>query len=302
MTNARSVKSFTKTALVAALLSGSCLAAAQEAPIVTSTPAPVPQAEVQPAPATTVAPPPLVRTLPTENDVVNPAAQQQAAEEANARATPAPVARSRVAAPVQARPIQPQGGSPAPATPSAESTIFNEPAISTALPPVENATSTVTSPQNAGSEAEAAPAVESADNDLPLFAGLAAALAALGLGGLFMARRRRVPEDERQTIGHKHIAHATVVPVTPTQAQVPIQTAVAPQERPRLRESVNSRPDIPVTDPLFSTPVVAGPITDPMFAPRNDVQTPITDPLFAKHKGFAGRLRDSRPNLTPETV
>ena len=69
---------------------------------------------------------------------------------------------------------------------------------------------------------------------------------------------------------------------------------------PRQRPQVNTRPDVPVTDPLFSRKVIPGPITDPMFAPRNDVQTPITDPLFAKHHDFVGRFRDAKPAPTPE--
>ena len=58
-----------------------------------------------------------------------------------------------------------------------------------------------------------------------------------------------------------------------------------------------TRPDVPITDPLFSTPVMAGPITDPLFAPRNDVQPPITDPLFAKHDRFVGRAPATPANV-----
>ncbi|MES2781983.1 MAG: hypothetical protein V4657_04245 [Pseudomonadota bacterium] len=313
MTHVLSVKSFTKTTLVAALLSGSCLAAAQEVPVVTPAPEPAPQAEVQqPAPSATVNPPPVVPTLPTENDVVNPAAQKEAAEEAQAKAAPAPVARNR--AQVPARPqTQPQpqpqaaavqrdtgtgGGSGTSTSP------FNEPALSSALPPSNGANEIAVVPPPASQVQDRSSPAASGENDLPLFAGIAAALAALGLGGLFMARRRRIPAKASHRIERTHVAQSPVAPDT-TVAPAPIQSPVVPQapsERPKGRESLNTRPDIPVTDPLFNRPVAAGPITDPMFAPRNDVQTPITDPLFAKHDGFAGRFRDIKPTPTPETV
>lgn len=308
MTHVLSVKSFTKTTLVAALLSGSSLAAAQEVPVVTSAPEPAPAAEVQqPAPSVTVTPPPVVRTLPTENDVVNPAAQKDAIEESQAKAAPAPVARSRAQAPARPQ-TQPQPAAVRRETPTAgESTTatstFNEPALSSALPPSSDADETAAAASASQVQDPSSSAV-SGENDLPLFAGIAAALAALGLGGLFIARRRRVPADASHRFEHKHVAQSPVVP-DKTVAPAPVRPSVVPQspsDRPKVRESVNSRPDIPVTDPLFNRPVAAGPITDPMFAPRNDVQTPITDPLFAKHDGFAGRLRDIKPTPAPETV
>lgn len=309
MTHVLSVKSFTKT-LVAALLSGSCLAAAQEVPVLTSAPEPAPQAEVQqPAPSATVAPPPVVQTLPTENDVVNPAAQKEAAEEAQAKAAPAPVARNRAQVParpqtqpqLQAAPVRRDigtgGGSGTSTSP------FNEPALSSALTPSNGANEIAVVPPPASQVQDPSSPAASGENDLPLFAGIAAALAALGLGGLFMARRR-IPAKASHRIERTHVAQSPVAPDT-TVAPAPIQSPVVAQalsDRPKGRESLNTRPDIPVTDPLFNRPVAAGPITDPMFAPRNDVQTPITDPLFAKHDGFAGRFRDIKPTPTPETV
>lgn len=311
MTQLLSVKSFAKTTLVAALLSGSCLAAAQEVPVVTSTPEPAPQAEVQqPAPSATVTPPPVALTSPTENDIVNPAAQQEADEEAQTKATPAPVARNRAQGSVRPQ-TQPQPQAAAVGRDSAtgggsetSTSRFNEPALSSALPPSNGANEMGVVPPPASQVQDPSSPAASGENELSLFAGIAAALAALGLGGLFMARRRRVPAKASHRIERTHVAQSPVAPDT-TVAPAPIQPSVVPQphsDRPKVRESLNTRPDIPVTDPLFNRPVAAGAITDPMFAPRNDVQTPITDPLFAKHDGFAGRLRDIKPTPTPETV
>ena len=302
MTNTHSVSSFTKTALVAALMSGSSLALAQEAPVVTSVPEPVAQVEAPPASETIVAPPPLVRTLPSQNDVVNPAALQQAEEERQAKATPAPAARTKAparqsAASAQRQPVVPQSTDPV-----ADAPTFNEPNV---LPEIPAAPAAIEATPSADT-LEAAPVASTPDgsveNDLPLFAGIAAALAALGLSGLFVARRRSVATPQPPRMNTTHVApHVLQQAPAPTTVQTPIAPQTATQQ-PRVRETIDSRPDVPVTDPLFSTPVVAGPITDPMFAPRNDVQTPITDPLFAKHHDFAGRLRDTRPTPTPETV
>lgn len=79
------VKSAGKAALLATLMSGSAVFG-QDVPVV-SAPAgvevvqPVPAPSVQAAPTPSIAPLPIVRTVPIENDVVNPVAAQQAADE-----------------------------------------------------------------------------------------------------------------------------------------------------------------------------------------------------------------------------
>ncbi len=314
MTTALSVKSVTKSALFVALMSGSSYVAAQDVP----PPAiPAPVAAVQPAAPAPVTPPPIVRTLPTTNDVVNPAASQQVAEEQQAKSASAPVAAKKAPARVQTT-RAPSANVAAPAAgPVAETASaavaaapsFNEP--SSNVPPSGTVTNGVASADNANSLPEANAPVDAGGDDLPLFAGIAAALAALGLGGLLAARRRRAPVAGLPEIKERYVAAAPATAPAPAAtaptfspaAPVPVRPAFAPQysaEPPRQRPQVNTRPDVPVTDPLFSRKVIPGPITDPMFAPRNDVQTPITDPLFAKHHAFVGRLRDAKPAPTPE--
>ena len=207
-----------KTAVVAALMSGSSLVWAQDA-TAPAAPAPTPAAEA------TFAPPPVVRTMPTENDVVNPAAAEQAPD-------------------------------------------------------------TVAFADDSVAEQDA-----TTGEDVTLIGGMAAALAALGIGAAFFARRRRKPADVDR-VTPVDAAPAFVAPQPIREASVfkqfdrtPAPQAIAP------RMPIQGRSDIPVTDPLFSTPVVAGPITDPLFAPRNAVEPPITDPLFANHDRFTGRAR-----------
>lgn len=295
MANALFVKSLTKTAFGVALMTGSALAMAQEAPI--AAPAPAPAAPVEAAPVVKVAPPPLVSTLPSKNDVVNPAALQEIEEERQANAAP-PVARNKAPAKTQPRTAPARQESAVSGQAEATAPTFNEP-TSPATPSLPSTIETITAPDNAADVPVAEPSTGSADNDLPLFAGIAAALAALGLGGLFLARRSRsVPVKSAP-----RVENAVVAPSTP--APTPVQSFVAPSvstQQPKVRESVNTRPDVPVTDPLFSRTTVAGQITDPMFAPRNDVQTPITDPLFAGRQGFDGRLQDKQHTPAAETV
>lgn len=296
MTSAFSVKALSRTVLVAALLSGSSLAAAQEVPTVTAAPAPVAPVEVAPAPVAKVAPPPLVSTLPSKNDVVNPAALQEVEEERQAKVTPATVSRNR--APTKAPTRAPVVKSEATPVSEAPEPKFNEPTLSAAPAPPQSISETVAAPTSA----DGAPVTASADdggNDLPLFAGIAAALAALGLGGLFVARRRRdVPAQVTRPVETSRVEPS---PIAPTPVK-PVMSPAIPLRQTEVRESVNTRPDVPVTDPLFSRTVVPAAITDPMFAPRNDVQTPITDPLFAGRQGFSGRVHDVKPSQAPEMV
>lgn len=291
------LKTTGKTALLAAVMSGSALMA-QEAPV------PAPEAAappvVQAPPATVVAPPPVVRTLPTENDIVNPAAAEQAAaEQKPVRATAQPERRAAAPAVRATRSDTVSTSIPAPAPTLDVAPTFNEPTA----PVVDDINDTPVAAVDA-TDVAAMPsdnAAESAE-DLTLFAGLAAALAALGLGGLFVSRRRnRTPKQDYRAAA---IAQPTPEPRPVTESRPvfqPVATPVA-AERPSARKPVLSRPDIPVTDPLFSTPVHAGPITDPLFAPRNDVEIPITDPLFAKNLRFSGRARDAEPALIAEPV
>lgn len=322
MTNALGVKSVTKTAMFVALMSGSSYVAAQD---IAPPAIPEPEAAVQPAAPAPITPPPIVRTLPNSNDVVNPAAAQQVAEEQQAKAATAPAAAQRATARAQtSRATASEAAVPAPASveaaaaePVAAPSTFNEPSN---VPP----SGTVTDGVGAADSIDIVPeanAVDGSTDDLPLFAGIAALLAALGLGGLAVARRRTAPVTRHPVVEDRHVAPAAIVPATsaaiepaaPAHAEPAYATPAYAEpalrsqhsaEPARERPHVNTRPDVPVTDPLFSRKVVPGPITDPMFAPRNDVQTPITDPLFAKRPDFAGRLRDAKPapSPTPEPV
>lgn len=285
-----------KTAVIAALMSGSSLVWAQDAAAPAS-PAPAPVAEA------IFAPPPVLRTLPTQNDVINPAAAEQAAEEKTTKqpvkAATAPTTRTRDAAPpTPTRTMAPDisvadnAGSSAPlAVPPQVDSI--EPAASTvqAVEPVPSG------------EVGAVAQSDATGEDLTLIGGIAAALAALGIGAAFFARRRKPADVDHTT--PVDAAPAFVAPPPIREASVfqqfdrmPAQQTIAP------RQPMDSRSDIPVTDPLFSTPVAAGPITDPLFAPRNAVEPPITDPLFAKNDRFTGRARtgNEMEPRTPELV
>lgn len=286
-------RSAAEAALLAALVSGSAVMA-QEAPVVVAQEAssPVVQAPV----ADVVAPPPAVRTLPSANDSVNAAAAEQAAAERKPAAATASRLEPKNSATRRASTSVPSNASVPAAPPSAPVTpIFNEPTA--ALP---NSAS-LASPAASDEVASVVPPSTAADGafheDLTLFAGIAAALAAIGLGGLFAARRRRsaVPQGDYRPI----MASASTGEAQPS-FQAVAQPAVV--SRPHVHNPAMSRPDIPVTDPLFGTPVHAAPISDPLFAPRNDVEIPITDPLFAKNARFNGRVRDGYSSMVREPV
>ena len=285
-----------KTAVIAALMSGSSLVWAQDAAAPAS-PVPAPVAEA------IFAPPPVLRTLPTENDVINPAAAEQAAEEKTTKqpvkAATAPVTRTRDAAP--ATPTRTM----APDTSVADNAASSAPLeVPPQVDSIEPAPSTVQAVEPVPSGQVGAVAQSDATGeDLTLIGGIAAALAALGIGAAFFARRRKSADADRAT--PVDAAPAFVAPPPIREASVfqqfdrmPAQQTIAP------RQPLDSRSDIPVTDPLFSTPVAAGPITDPLFAPRNAVEPPITDPLFAKHGRFTGRARtgNEMEPRTPELV
>jgi hypothetical protein len=299
MNNVKSIRIAGKTAIVAALMGGSSLAFAQDA--APSVPTPAAPVAVTPAPEPAFTPPPAVTTLPTENDVVNPAAAQEAAVEAaekrEARAVATPVARPRATAQVET-PVK----APAPAAAVAPYAI-GEPSTDIASPAVDAIEPADTVVDDG---AAIAPADETAgrvdartsNEDLTLVGGIAAALAAIGLGAAFASRRRRrVVADDRVESAPEYVAPR---PIREDPAFQQFAATPTP-ERVIHRKPVMTRPDVPVTDPLFSTPVMAGPITDPLFAPRNDVELPITDPLFAKHDRFAGLARTTAAR-EPELV
>ena len=284
-----------KTALLATLASGTALMA-QELPTVAA-PETAP-AVVQTPAAEVVAPPPAVRTLPSANDVVNAAAAEQAAAERKPAAATAPrperknTAARTVSTSASSNATLPASPPPAPATPT-----FNEPA--SALPTEAPVAAPATSDDVATTATPFAPADGASNEDLTLFAGIAAALAALGLGGLLASRRRRNVAPQS---GYLPVSASAPAPAREVQPAFEAVAQPAVVDRPLVRKAAMRRPDIPVTDPLFSTPVHAAPVTDPLFAPRNDVEIPITDPLFAKNARFNGRMREEHSSMVREPV
>ncbi len=304
MNNAKSIRIAGKTAILAALMGGSSLAFAQEA--APSIPTPAAPVAVTPAPEPAFIPPPAVSTLPTENDVVNPVAAQEAVaeaakkREARAAATPSARLRATAQAEVPVKPATPVAAA-APDTISEPSTDIAPPAVA-AIQPADTIVEDVAAIAPADETAGMVDA-RTSNEDLTLVGGIAAALAAIGLGAAFASRRRRrVVADDRVAVMNsapEYVAPRPIKnnPVFQQFAPAPAHTPVA--ERVIHRKPVMTRPDMPVTDPLFRTPVMAGPITDPLFSPRNEVQQPITDPLFAKHSSFAGRA-PANPATTRE--
>lgn len=288
MTRAHKLNIAGKTAIIAALMGGSSLTFAQDA--VPTVAAPAQPAPIEaPAIAPVVAPPPAVSTLPRPNDIVNPAAAQEAAAEATRQrqtTAAAPVARAnpRATTPLRAAPTataSPEAAVESPTDIAAPVVDAIEPAIATVedTAPVAPVEATVT--ENDGISTE----------DMTLVGGLAAALAAIGLGAAFASRRRRrVVPDNRAAAVHAAPEYTAPRPIKDDPVFQQFSPTLAPVvERPIQRAPVMTRPEVPVTDPLFSAPVAAAPITDPLFAPRNDIEPPIVDPLFAKNDRFVGR-------------
>lgn len=308
MTHTQSIRMVGKTAVIAALMGGSSLAFAQEAaPVVITPPAPA-QITAMPTAAPVVVPPPAVSTLPRTNDVVNAAAAQEAAAETSERRNVATTPKAALTT----RPVKPLASVTNSAPTSAIAPDPVEPAE-----PIAPAVDSIMPPPDAIEEAAPVAAnsktANSQDNglsgeDLTIVGGIAAALAALGLGTAFASRRRRkVEADERQPSFDSHRDFVAPAPIKQDPAfqqfgarPAPIAPAMAPamaahaSERTMQPKPVISRPDVPVTDPLFSRKVVQTPITDPLFAPRNDVEIPITDPMFAHMSEYRGNSGSSK--------
>ena len=308
MTKALHVKSCTHIAFVAALMAGSSMAVAQDATVV-AVPVPVVQSTAQPAAETPVTPPPIVRTLPTQSDVVNPAALEEAKGEEQAKSVRTAGPRNQTVVQTTSRVSPVPRAAVAPVEPPAPAQSINEPTISPMDAEPVGTTAVSTVDEEIGQLPAAEASQDVGDNQLPLFAGIAALLAALGLGGVFVARRRGshvATPQQRDASSSQQVKNKPITPAaTVAVPQAPVAQPVATQfvaARPIERKIVDARSDIPMTDPLFSKTAVAASITDPLFAPRNDVHTPITDPLFANKDGFSGRLRDMKPVPTAETV
>ena len=278
MTNAQSIRIVGKTAIIAALMGGASVAFAQEA-------APVSPVTAAPATEPSFTPPPAVSTLPTQNDVVNPIAAQDAAVERESRVAAAPVIRPRAAVP----PVK----AVAPAAISQPSTDrptdIAPPAFDAAEPAsavVDNGTAI------APVEAADAPDAGNFDENLTLVGGSAAALAAIGLGAAFASRRRRKVVAEKPAEVTPQYVAPRPIREDPVFQQFAARSA---PERLIQRAPIAARSDMPVTDPLFSAPVIAGPITDPLFRAKAEVP-PITDPMFAHLAEYEGR--NTEPKAT----
>jgi hypothetical protein len=283
MTNAQSIRIVGKTAIIAALMGGASVALAQEA-------APVSPVTAAPATEPSFTPPPAVSTLPTQNDVVNPIAAQGAAVERESRVAAAPVIRPRAAVP-PVKAVAPAAVVPAAISqPSTDRpTDIAPPAFDAAEPAsavVDNGTAI------APAEAVAAPDTGNFDENLTLVGSLAAVLAAIGLGATFASRRRRKVVAEKPA----EVTPQYVAP-RPTREDPVFQQFAARSAPERLiqRAPIAARSDMPVTDPLFSAPVIAGPITDPLFRAKAEVP-PITDPMFAHLAEYEGR--NTEPKAT----
>lgn len=302
MTNAQSIRIAGKYAVIAALMGGSSLAFAQDAaPVIVAPPTPSPVASA-PTPAPVIVPPPAVSTLPTVNDVVNAAAAQEAAAEASERRNAPATARTASTVRSVARPALAAIAAPtsAIAPDSADAAEPIAPAVDLivpARPTVEEATpfAVVAGTANAQSDAISG-------EDLTLVGGIAAALAAIGFGAMFASRRKRkVVADQPQMDAHRDFVAPAPIKQDPVFQQFAAKpAAVAPAilapigQRSIRPKPVVTRPDVPVTDPLFSRTVVQTPITDPLFAPRNDVEIPITDPMFAHLSEYNGNPARSK--------
>jgi DNA polymerase III subunit gamma/tau len=304
MTNAQSIRIAGKYAIIAALMGSSSLAFAQDAaPVTVAPPTPSPVAAV-PSPAPVIVPPPAVSTLPSANDVVNAAAAQEAAAETSERrsvaATPRaaptvrPVTRLAPAAPTPVVNVEPNSAvTPTPV----EAAQPIAPAIGPTLPTPVAVDEVTPAADTANAQSDTISA-----EDVTLIGGIAAALAAIGLGAAFASRRKRkVIADQPQMDAHRDFVAPAPIKQDPAFQQFAAKTAalapttVAPiGQRTVQPKPVVTRPDIPVTDPLFSRTVVQTPITDPLFAPRNDVAIPVTDPMFAHLSEYSGNSANSK--------
>jgi hypothetical protein len=302
MTNAQSIRIAGKTAIIAALMGSSSLAFAQDAaPVTVAPPTPSPVAAV-PSPAPVIVPPPAVSTLPTANDVVNATAAQEAAAETSER-------RSAAATPRAAPTVRPVTR-PAPAAIAAPTSAIAPDSADAAEPIAPAIDSIVPAPPTVEETTPVAVAADTANaqrdtisgEDLTLIGAIAAALAAIGLGAAFASRgKRKVVADQQQMDAHRDFVAPAPIKQDPAFQQFAAKTApasaatVAPiGQRTVQPNPVVARPDVPVTDPLFSRTVVQTPITDPLFAPRNDVEIPVTDPMFAHLSEYSGNSASSK--------
>lgn len=313
MTNRKMLRIAGKTAFIAALMGGSSAVVAQDVVAPTAVPA-APIVAAPPA-APTITPPAAVRTLPTANDTINPAAAQaaeaEAAEKRETQVTP------RVKPQPTVRAVAPVAVAAATPTPSADPA--NEPVAVPAADAIAPAAAGVgDSPVASARPVSISDQVaDDSGDDVALIGGIAAALAALGIGAAAVSRRRRNTSRKQASVTAREQNFTAPRPIRedpafapfaaqPAKATMPLSVGhgrtEAPAERTTSRAPVMTRPDIPVTDPLFSKPVPSVPITDPMFAPRNDVEIPITDPLFAKHDRFAGPVQASPARRETELV
>lgn len=308
MIKAQSIRVAGKNAIIAVLMGGSSLAYAEDAAPVIAPPPTTSPVAAEPSPAPAVTPPPVVSTLPSANDVVNAAAAQDAAAEASERRSTASTSRAAL---TERRVTRPAPAVPTPVVNAAPASAVTPTPVEAAEPLAPAIDPNVTAPVAVDLAVdEGAPAADTANaqndtisgDDVTLIGGIAAALAAIGLGAAFAARRKRkVVADQPQMDAHRDFVAPAPIKQDPAFQQFAAKTApVAPAiaapigQRTVQPKPVVTRPDVPVTDPLFSTKLVQTPITDPLFAPRNDIEIPITDPMFAHLSGYDGNSANSK--------
>jgi hypothetical protein len=276
--------------IIAGMLLATSAYAQEAAPVITPPEVTAPAAEPTPS----VTPPPAVSTLPTANDRVAPQAQADVTpvqpapsiERRPARTTVTTRPAPRIVAPVTSPEPVTEAIAPDAPVVNVPSETEIQPAAADRVEPVETAPVASDATDNT--------------NEWLLGGGI---LAALGLGGIALAsRRRRRSGDVFTKSAPAYVAPVERAPVMPERKLIPEPAFVPPAPDPffaqqrqatALRSSdplFAARADDvrPTTDPLFAYKPEQKPITDPLFSRKVEIP-PVTDPMFANRPEYQGR-------------